>query len=136
MAILESKLESIPGLETVTADTVIQQPNAAAPANDSAPPPPMLDDEVDPVPILEEDGPPAPVQEELPENTVTNKEDPRYVKYFKMQRIGIAEANIISKMRSEGVDPDILSRPDEPSDYQGGLMESSEEEDEEEDGWD
>merc|ERR1711879_209363 len=132
MAILESKLESIPGLESVTADTIVQ-PSGDNSAPADAPPLPVDDDDVAPVPILDEEGdqPPAP---EFPANTMTNREDPRYAKYFKMQRIGIAEPNIIGKMMSEGVDPDILSRPDEPSDYQGGLMESSEEGESE--GWD
>lgn len=113
MAILESKLISIPGLESVTADTVIQTPsNPVTNLNDEAPPmPPPADDddEVDPVPFIggDDDNAPPPIEEN--ENRMTNREDPRYAKYFKMQRIGIAEPNIISKMRSEGVDPSILS---------------------------
>lgn len=112
MAILESKLISIPGLESVTADTVIQTPATNQIASDEPPPmpPPVEDDEVDPVPYLGEpdvDGEiPVPAPEE---NRITNREDPRYAKYFKMQRIGIAEPNIIAKMKSEGIDPSILS---------------------------
>lgn len=125
LAILESKLESIPGLEGVNADTVIQRPaaqqqqnppNQGQPQNRVPDAPPLPDvggghDEPPMPPPIGDDGddfPDQPPVLDVQETRMTNREDPRYAKYFKMQRLGIAEPNIIMKMQSEGVDPSIL----------------------------
>lgn len=43
------------------------------------------------------------------------KDDPEYNKYFKMLKMGVPEAGVIQKMKSDGIDPAILRRGDEPS---------------------
>merc|ERR1712173_8759 len=130
MAILESKLASIPGLENVDSSTVIDTPSAQPAAAQSSapdagappppPPPPGADDDDE-----DADAPPAPV---VDENVMTNRQDPRYEKYFKMLRLGVPEASVQQKMAAEGFDPSILSRPDDPSDGGGMVQDESEDE--------
>uniref|UniRef100_A0A1I7TSL8 Coiled-coil domain-containing protein 53 n=1 Tax=Caenorhabditis tropicalis TaxID=1561998 RepID=A0A1I7TSL8_9PELO len=43
------------------------------------------------------------------------KDDPTFSKYFKMLKMGVPEAGVIQKMESEGIDPSVLKRGDEPS---------------------
>ena len=114
MAILESKLTSIPGLENVDSTTVIEAPasqpapqaSTSEPAGGPPPPPPPPGAAADDV---EEEAPPAPA---VDENVMTNREDPRYEKYFKMLRLGVPEPSVQQKMMAEGFDPSILSYVD------------------------
>jgi len=122
LSLLEAKLASIPGLESVTAP----QSSSATPASDTtaavsaatdtgapgappAPPPP-------PPP----GGPPAqapdtapPVEEQAAANPVSK--DPRYMKFFKMVQYGVDANNVKTKMTMEGLDPNLLDTPDAPA---------------------
>ncbi|XP_021114068.1 WASH complex subunit 3 isoform X2 [Heterocephalus glaber] len=51
-------------------------------------------------------------ESEVSENTVTVAEDPRYARYLKMVHVGVPVMAIRNKMISEGLDPDLLERPD------------------------
>ncbi|EGT56278.1 CBN-DDL-1 protein [Caenorhabditis brenneri] len=77
------------------------QPSSSTPSSD----PPVI--EAAPV-----------VTAELASSVVLIKNDPTYSKYFKMLKMGVPEAGVIQKMESEGVDPSILVRGDEPSNVQ------------------
>ena len=114
MAILEAKLASIPGLENVDASSIVSAAPSAVQASEPAggppppppPPPPSGAGGMPPPPP----GVPDAVQEEPnPSGGLTNKEDPRYQAYFRMQRMGVALGQIQQKMSSDGVDPSILS---------------------------
>ncbi|XP_004589662.2 WASH complex subunit 3 isoform X4 [Ochotona princeps] len=48
------------------------------------------------------------------ENIVTVAKDPRYARYLKMVQVGVPVMAIRNKMMSEGLDPDLLERPDAP----------------------
>ncbi|KAK6734436.1 hypothetical protein RB195_017929 [Necator americanus] len=43
------------------------------------------------------------------------KDDPAFAKYFKMLKLGVVEPAVKLKMRSEGVDPNLLDNPNAPS---------------------
>lgn len=125
ITLLESKLDSVEELrcfrpEEATKDQVQKQaeqdeeiPNepqlptviietAADVASISSPPPPP------PSPP-----PPPPLSPQKPLNPI--RDDPRYNKYFKMLKMGVAEEAIRIKMRTEGVDPSLLDRSDDPA---------------------
>eukprot|EP01096_Ripella_sp_DP13-Kostka_P015944 TRINITY_DN761_c0_g1_i1.p1 TRINITY_DN761_c0_g1~~TRINITY_DN761_c0_g1_i1.p1 ORF type:complete len:235 (-),score=104.60 TRINITY_DN761_c0_g1_i1:139-819(-) len=113
LSLLEAKLQSIPGLEGVTPATVAAPAASAPPAEPqassssnaspavSASPPP---DEVQPLPATASQPP--------PNGQPPNKENPLYVKYFKMLSYKVPMPQIVSLMRTNGVDPDILNDPD------------------------
>nr|XP_048274405.1 WASH complex subunit 3 isoform X3 [Myodes glareolus] len=48
------------------------------------------------------------------ENVVTVARDPRYARYLKMVQVGVPVMAIRNKMISEGLDPDLLEKPDAP----------------------
>ena len=134
MAILETKLASIPGIEDVqatekytappclqslssrsqntvatsnptTATSSTEQPVAQASAPQSAP-----------AATLQA---PAPEQAEAAaappaENTNTVAKDPRYKKYLQLTKVGVPVGQFAGKMRAEGLDPDLLETPDAP----------------------
>jgi hypothetical protein len=50
--------------------------------------------------------------QQQPSDMKTVKDDPRYVKYFKMLKVGIPIDHIQQQMMFDGVDPNILSNPD------------------------
>ncbi|CAL1546919.1 unnamed protein product [Lymnaea stagnalis] len=114
LSMLEAKLSSIPGLESVTAP----QSSSSAPAPASvtetptaAPPPPGA-----PTPAatpIQNEPPPTPVEETKPQNTVA--QDPRYVKFFKMLAFGVPLPAVKGKMAMEGLNPDLLDTPDAPA---------------------
>ena len=52
-----------------------------------------------------------PTQEEAP-NAVLVRQDPRYARYFRMLDMGVPAPAVKMKMTSEGVDPDLLDKPD------------------------
>ncbi|XP_070310152.1 WASH complex subunit 3 isoform X4 [Odocoileus virginianus] len=52
--------------------------------------------------------------EVTPENILTVAKDPRYARYLKMVQVGVPVMAIRNKMISEGLDPDLLERPDAP----------------------
>eukprot|EP01112_Ceratiomyxa_fruticulosa_P008270 TRINITY_DN2138_c0_g1_i1.p1 TRINITY_DN2138_c0_g1~~TRINITY_DN2138_c0_g1_i1.p1 ORF type:complete len:212 (+),score=72.08 TRINITY_DN2138_c0_g1_i1:295-930(+) len=139
MSILEVKLASIPGIEgdaPPPQQQQQQQPQQQAPVeNVGAPPPPPP-----PMPGAKAAAQPAqPIQQEqnvgLPppppaeSSGLTMKDDPRYSKYFKMLRMGIVVQSIQQKMMMEGIDPNILDHPDDPSDFSENQPAAPQEED-------
>ncbi|KAM7299487.1 WASH complex subunit 3 [Ixodes scapularis] len=131
MCILEAKLASIPGLENVKADPAETQRTAT---NQSAAPSKLAPTSANPEHAPDTQEPSAttvvvvenndtnvsktPVEPSAtPLNTVSK--DPRFSKYFKMLNVGIPLGAVQIKMRSEGVDPDILNNPDAPAPPRG-----------------
>lgn len=119
LSLLETKLSSIPGLDSVTApassttaapaatsDTTSSTTSGAPPAPPApgAPPPPPTQDEAPPAP---------PPEEEKPANPVSK--DPRFARFFKMLQVGVPEPAVKNKMRAEGLDPSFLDNPDAPA---------------------
>ncbi|XP_005006391.1 WASH complex subunit 3 isoform X2 [Cavia porcellus] len=104
--ILDAKLSSIPGLEevafevspvSVTSITDRSQSEATSEQSQSS---------------AQDPGPQE--SEASSDNTVTIAEDPRYARYLKMVHVGVPVMAIRNKMISEGLDPDLLERPDAP----------------------
>ncbi|XP_040611058.1 WASH complex subunit 3 isoform X5 [Mesocricetus auratus] len=48
------------------------------------------------------------------DNILTVAKDPRYARYLKMVQVGVPVMAIRNKMLSEGLDPDLLEKPDAP----------------------
>ncbi|GFR82165.1 WASH complex subunit 3 [Elysia marginata] len=129
LSILEAKLASIPGLESVTApqssttatSTDAGQAPGAAPTGDAsaAPPAPPAPPGPPPppggAPATDADSAPAeaPAEEAAAQNPVSK--DPRYVKYFKMLQYGVPPPVVKGKMGMEGLDPELLDTPDAPA---------------------
>ncbi|BFZ09178.1 hypothetical protein BsWGS_12217 [Bradybaena similaris] len=124
LSILEAKLSSIPGLESVTApstsSTAVMSDavptsnlptSAATPATQGLAPAAASSNHVQP-----EDLPP--VEEPRVEKTVS--QDARYLKYFKMLQYGIPAQSVKLKMKTEGFNPDLLDTPDAPAPDGGG----------------
>ena len=106
ISILEAKLSSVPDLAAAAtaADTSaipdVAQPAAAiaaAPATASSSSPATSTSTSPPIPS----GPPA-------------KEDPTYLAYFKLIRLGMPLEQVKLKCSAEGNDPNVLDHPDEP----------------------
>ncbi|XP_037099371.1 WASH complex subunit 3 [Syngnathus acus] len=115
LCILEAKLSSIPGLEDVTVDTVKQgvQTNgtsASDPGLTEGPPAVMLPPP-EPSHAVPDDVT-MPKSEET--NVMTVAKDPRYARYLKMVQVGVPVMAIRNKMSMEGLDPDLLDKPNAP----------------------
>eukprot|EP00753_Platysulcus_tardus_P020631 PLAT8300.1.p1 GENE.PLAT8300.1~~PLAT8300.1.p1 ORF type:complete len:269 (+),score=101.52 PLAT8300.1:28-807(+) len=107
LALLETKMGSIPGMDgpsTVPSDAPPVAESGAAPAAAAAP--------------AGEDG------EENPAEPVYSgpavKDDPDYSRYFKLMRLGMPKEQVALKMSSEGFDPSALDNPDGPVPGSGG----------------
>ncbi|KAL4701751.1 hypothetical protein H8959_015755 [Pygathrix nigripes] len=103
--ILDAKLSSIPGLDDVTVEVsplnVTSVTNGAHPeATFKQPQQSSTQDSG-----LQE-------SEVSAENILTVAKDPRYARYLKMVQVGVPVMAIRNKMISEGLDPDLLERPD------------------------
>jgi WASH complex subunit CCDC53 len=111
MGLLEAKLASIP--ESALA------PGAPNPANNNQP---VANNNVE---NNANNNEPQPAVEAQPDENgnagggsgMTNAQDPRYAKYFKMLKNGVPLAAVQQKMMFEGFSPDVLSNPDGPSDF-------------------
>ncbi|XP_052609001.1 WASH complex subunit 3 isoform X3 [Peromyscus californicus insignis] len=105
--ILDAKLSSIPGLEDVTVEvsplSVPAVPSGSH--SESTPEQPQQDS-------TQDSGPQE--SEVSSENTVTVAKDPRYARYLKMVQVGVPVMAIRNKMISEGLDPELLEKPDAP----------------------
>ncbi|XP_064617599.1 WASH complex subunit 3-like [Liolophura sinensis] len=109
MSILETKLSSIPGLETVTA------PTSSTPSSESsvsATTTTAGDSAQNPAAAAQPSETPQPVEEKKPEKTVA--QDPRYAKFFKMLQVGVPAQAIKLKMIAEGLNENLLDTPDAP----------------------
>ncbi|XP_057613809.1 WASH complex subunit 3 isoform X1 [Chionomys nivalis] len=105
--ILDAKLSSIPGLEDVTVEVSPASVTAApsGPHSESPSEQSQQDSAQDS----------RPQESEVPsENVVTVAKDPRYARYLKMVQVGVPVMAIRNKMISEGLDPDLLEKPDAP----------------------
>ncbi|XP_061922799.1 WASH complex subunit 3 [Entelurus aequoreus] len=117
LCILEAKLSSIPGLEDVTIDAVghsqpVQTNGTSAPSQTDGPPAVTL-----PPPEAPHSAP-EDVTKEV--NVMTVAKDPRYARYLKMVQVGVPVMAIRNKMTLEGLDPDLLDKPDAPVPDGGG----------------
>ncbi|KAM5250094.1 WASH complex subunit 3 isoform 3-T3 [Hipposideros larvatus] len=104
--ILDAKLSSIPGLDDVTFEvspvsvtSVTNEPHSETTSEQSQN-------------SLQDSGPQE--SEVTAENILTVAKDPRYARYLKMVQVGVPVMAIRNKMISEGLDPDLLERPDAP----------------------
>ncbi|XP_075407211.1 WASH complex subunit 3 isoform X2 [Tenrec ecaudatus] len=104
--ILDAKLSSIPGLDDVTvevsplsAQSVTNGPQSEATSEQSQN-------------STQDSGPQE--SEAAAENTFTVAKDPRYARYLRMVQVGVPVMAIRNKMTAEGLDPDLLERPDAP----------------------
>ncbi|XP_004373817.1 WASH complex subunit 3 isoform X1 [Trichechus manatus latirostris] len=102
--ILDAKLSSIPGLDDVTFEvspvSVTNGPQSEAASEQSQ------------QNSIQDSGPQE--SEVAAENILTVAKDPRYARYLKMVQVGVPLLAIRNKMISEGLDPDLLERPDAP----------------------
>ncbi|XP_004844905.1 WASH complex subunit 3 isoform X1 [Heterocephalus glaber] len=101
--ILDAKLSSIPGLDEVTFE-------ASSLSVTSVPDRPHSEATSEQAQNNTQDS--GAQESEVSENTVTVAEDPRYARYLKMVHVGVPVMAIRNKMISEGLDPDLLERPD------------------------
>lgn len=46
---------------------------------------------------------------------MTVSQDPRFKKYFTMLKVGVLEEAVRIKMRTEGLNPDLISTPNAPA---------------------
>ncbi|CAF0814536.1 unnamed protein product [Brachionus calyciflorus] len=111
ITLLETKLDSVDELKDMKLDETVSNTNAIGQvvtptqtsnqqnelANQSGNPPP----------------PPPPPEPEI--QLVTVSQDPRFMQYFKLLKIGAAEEAVKLKMRTDGIDPDILNDPNAPA---------------------
>ncbi|ESO89342.1 hypothetical protein LOTGIDRAFT_183391 [Lottia gigantea] len=127
LTILEAKLSSIPGLENVTVEPSSTSTAAATPA----PAKPVSNGPVSTSEPSATSQPPVAngptaVAIETPQEPVdttpkmTNSQDPRYSKFFKMLQVGVPVPAVKMKMSAEGFNPDIIDKPDDPVADSGG----------------
>ncbi|XP_055973454.1 WASH complex subunit 3 isoform X1 [Sorex fumeus] len=107
--ILDAKLASIPGLEVVvpvndTSSTKVTQPETTSEQSQQN--------------SLQDSGPQE--SEVTAENILTVAKDPRYARYLKMVQVGVPVMAIRNKMILEGLDPDLLEKPDAPVPHEEG----------------
>ena len=102
LAILEAKLNSVPDL---TAPSTVEQTPAPEVAQSSQP---ASHAEATSEQPEQKTSPPPP-----PSKTVA--EDERFVKYFKMLKMGVPIQAVKNKMKAEGLDDSVLDNPDAPA---------------------
>ncbi|XP_047406469.1 WASH complex subunit 3 isoform X2 [Sciurus carolinensis] len=101
--ILDAKLSSIPGLDDVSFEV---SPLSVTNGSHSETTSEMSQNST------QDSGPQE--SEVSSENILTVAKDPRYARYLKMVQVGVPVMAIRNKMISEGLDPDLLERPDAP----------------------
>ncbi|XP_042549312.1 WASH complex subunit 3 isoform X1 [Dipodomys spectabilis] len=105
--ILDAKLSSIPGLDDVTFEvSPVSVPNVTNELHCGTA------SEQSQQNNTQDSGPQQ--SEVSSENILTVAKDPRYARYLKMVQVGVPVMAIRNKMISEGLDPDLLERPDAP----------------------
>ncbi|XP_001497506.1 WASH complex subunit 3 isoform X2 [Equus przewalskii] len=102
--ILDAKLSSIPGLDDVTFEV--------SPLNVTRESHSETTSEQSQQNSLQDSGPQE--SEVTAENILTVAKDPRYARYLKMVQVGVPVMAIRNKMISEGLDPELLEKPDAP----------------------
>lgn len=105
--ILDAKLSSIPGLDDVTVEvsplSVTSVTNGSRSETTSEQPQQNS---------TQDSGPQE--SEVSSESILTVAKDPRYARYLKMVQVGVPVMAIRNKMISEGLDPELLEKPDAP----------------------
>nr|XP_027801594.1 WASH complex subunit 3 isoform X1 [Marmota flaviventris] len=102
--ILDAKLSSIPGLDDVTFVSSVSSVINGSQSETTS--------ELSQQNSTQDSGPQE--SEVSSENILTVAKDPRYARYLKMVQVGVPVMAIRNKMISEGLDPDLLERPDAP----------------------
>ncbi|EDQ91725.1 uncharacterized protein MONBRDRAFT_22818 [Monosiga brevicollis MX1] len=133
VALLENKLQSIEGLDGVTGEQYVSTtqtpaaPAASAPSASAAPAPTESNNApVAPAPDAAPNAAPAAPEAEPETPRMTNRDDPRYKKYFKMMDMGVPLPAVQTKFALEtGADPSILENPDAPVGNAGGADDDS-----------
>eukprot|EP00123_Amoebidium_parasiticum_P003072 comp143727_c0_seq1/m.49262 comp143727_c0_seq1/g.49262 ORF comp143727_c0_seq1/g.49262 comp143727_c0_seq1/m.49262 type:complete len:204 (-) comp143727_c0_seq1:300-911(-) len=123
MQLLETKLDSIPGIAEVTATGPTQETNTQAQkqADQQVPLPPPISSVTATETTLSggqikgTEADEGSTQDLASASTMTVSQDARFTKYFKMLRVGVPVQQIKMKMQSDGVDPDIIDMPDAPA---------------------
>eukprot|EP01080_Neovahlkampfia_damariscottae_P003502 gene3502-6150_t len=101
LEILESKLNSIEGLESQTPTTISSTLPTTNETNETT--------TTETVPeVNDTDDAPSPPPPQVDENVLLCKNDPRLSVYFKMLRVGVPDVSIKDKMIAEGLDPNLL----------------------------
>jgi len=128
LAVLEAKLNSIPGLEFNSSDLPTAAPTAAStPHERASDPPDSLSPPAPPAPPA----PPVPpttsaagasedaalstsvvVAGGPPDGMVAAKDHPDYAGFFKMLRVGVPTAVVANKMSGAGLDSSVLDTPE------------------------
>uniref|UniRef100_A0A5F8GUH1 WASH complex subunit 3 n=1 Tax=Monodelphis domestica TaxID=13616 RepID=A0A5F8GUH1_MONDO len=103
--ILDAKLSSIPGLEDVKFEISTANVNSVTNGPEATPDQPEQNN-------TQDSGPQK--CEAAAEHILTVAKDPRYARYLKMVQVGVPVMAIRNKMISEGLDPDLLEKPDAP----------------------
>ncbi|XP_038612393.1 WASH complex subunit 3 isoform X3 [Tachyglossus aculeatus] len=107
------ELSSIPGLEDVKFE--ISNANVNTVTNSSPPEAPSSQQSATISPQSEQNiiqDPGLQKNEVAAENALTVAKDPRYARYLKMVQVGVPVMAIRNKMIAEGLDPDLLEKPD------------------------
>lgn len=121
LAILEAKLNSIQGLEDITAPvdtgtTNVQQPQAQAAGGEDLPaemPDHVVAGMLPPPPTPPVPGPPPPPPDLPADGSMTYvSQHPRYKQFFVMLRVGVPPTQVEQKMRAEGLDSALLHTPE------------------------
>ncbi|KAB0369660.1 hypothetical protein FD755_018653 [Muntiacus reevesi] len=107
--ILDAKLSSILGLDDVTFEV---SPVNVARITTGHTLKPLQSNLWTTGKCLQDSGPQE--SEVTPESILTVAKDPRYARYLKMVQVDVPVMAIRNKMISEGLDPDLLERPDAP----------------------
>ncbi|XP_054430601.1 WASH complex subunit 3 isoform X2 [Pteronotus mesoamericanus] len=121
--ILDAKLSSIPGLDEVTFE--VCPVSVTSVTNESRSETTSEQSQNS----LQDSGPQE--SEVTAENILTVAKDPRYARYLKMVQVGVPLMAIRNKMISEGLDPNLLERPDAPVPDGGGEKNTEESSDSE-----
>nr|XP_014690545.1 WASH complex subunit 3 isoform X1 [Equus asinus] len=110
--ILDAKLSSIPGLDDVTFEVspinVTRESHSETTSEQSQ----IYAQYSLQQNSLQDSGPQE--SEVTAENILTVAKDPRYARYLKMVQVGVPVMAIRNKMISEGLDPELLEKPDAP----------------------
>ncbi|KAK3871640.1 hypothetical protein Pcinc_023227 [Petrolisthes cinctipes] len=125
LAILEAKLKSVPWLEdvvapsidTTTTSTATVQSEPTTVTTQSVPndaTTTTTTEGQDVVDIAEEDTTTTPAAPES-SNATPVSQDPRFVRYFRMLKMGVPDPAVRMRMSADGVDPSILDDPDAPA---------------------
>jgi WASH complex subunit CCDC53 len=117
LAVLEAKLNSIPGLDFQGTDLppaapTVDVPAAAPPISSSTSIPPAAA-VPDTAPVPQDNVPPAAaVVDQEQSGKIAAKDHPDYARFFKLIRLGVPPPVVAAKISAEGLDPSVLDDPE------------------------